>query len=100
MKKIEEINLKSAENLFKRGEFAKSLSALSKLEEKTDVSLKNLCLLHILKSKIYDIMGENSKEEDSLNIAFQKAHDIGDSSLLAEIFILKAEKSISKGEKA
>ena len=99
MKKIEEINLKSAEDLFKRGEFAKSLSALSKLEEKTDVSLKNLCLLHILKSKIYDIMGENSKEEDSLNIAFQKAHDIGDSSLLAEIFILKAEKSISKGEK-
>ena len=81
------------------GRFLKSLELLTRLEEKKEIFPKEQCSISILKSKIFNALGEYPKELQSLELADIKSQEIADICLLFEIVILKAEKAIEKGEK-
>ncbi len=99
MKNNDETNLSFAEKLFYLGDMIKSLEVLNKLEEKKEISPNEQCSIYILKSKIYNIIGEYNKELQSLNSAFKNSQKLDDTCLLIDVLLLKAEKAISKGDK-
>ena len=99
MENNNEINLYFAEKLYNLGDFLNSLEVLTKLENKCESSPKEQCSIYILKSKIYNIIGKYNKELQSLDLAFQKSHELIDNCLLFDVLILKAEKAIVRGEK-
>jgi len=93
------INLNFAEKLYYSGDFINSLEILAELKNQKDVSQKDQCSIYILKSKIYNIIGEHKKELQSVDLAFQQSQGLNDTCLLFDVLILKAEKAIAKGEK-
>jgi len=93
------INLNFAEKLYYLGDFINSLEILKELKNQKDVSQKDQCSIYILKSKIYNIIGEHNNELQSVNLAFQQSQGLNDTCLLFDVLILKAEKAIAKGEK-
>ncbi len=99
MENNNEINLYYAEKLFNLGDVIKSLEVLTKFEESEEISPKEQCSIYILKSKIFNIIGEYSKELQSLDLAFQKCHELNDPCLLIDVLLLNAEKAITRGEK-
>ena len=98
MDNINQINLNSALELFNLGEVIKSLEILTKLEENNETSLKEQCSISILKSKIFNIIGEYNKELQSLELAHHLSQKIDDVSIIFDVLLQKAKKSIEKGE--
>ncbi len=99
MENNNEINLNFAEKLYYSGDFINSLEILTELKNQKEVSQKDQCSIYILKSKIYNIIGEHNKELQSVDLAFQQSQGLNDTCLLFDVLILKAEKAIAKGEK-
>ncbi len=99
MENSNEINLSLAEIIFDSGDAMKSLEVLKNLEENNEISPKEQCSIYILRSKIFNITGEYSKELHSLDLAYQKSQELDDKSLLIDVLLLKAEKAIIRGEK-
>ncbi len=99
MENFDKINLSVAEKLFNLGDVMKSLEVLTKLEEREEISPNEYCSIYILKSKIYNIIGEYNKELKSLDLAFQISQNLDDICLLIDVLLLKAEKATAKGEK-
>jgi len=99
MENSNEINLNLAEVIFDSGDAMKSLEVLKNLEENNEISPKEQCSIYILRSKIFNITGEYSKELHSLDLAYQKSQKLDDKSLLIDVLLLKAEKAIIRGEK-
>jgi len=94
-----EISLDFAEKLYNLGDFLNSLDILKELKNQKEISQKDQCSIYILKSKIYNIIGEHNNELQSVDLAFQQSQGLNDTCLLFDVLILKAEKSIAKGEK-
>ena len=99
MENSNEINLSFAELLFNLGDVMKSLEVLTKLEENHEISPKEQCSIYILKSKIFNIIGEYKKELHSLDLAYQKSQNLNDISLIFDVLLLQVEKAIIKGDK-
>jgi len=99
MENYNEINLSLAEELYNSGDVMKSLEVLTKLEENSEISLKEQCSIYILKSKIFNIIGEYKKELQSLDFALQISQNLNDISLIIDVLLLKVEKAIIKGDK-
>ncbi|MHA1511533.1 MAG: tetratricopeptide repeat protein [Promethearchaeota archaeon] len=99
MENNNEISLDSAEKLYNLGDFLDSLDILKELKNQKEISQKEQCSIYMLRSKIYNIIGEHSNELQSVDLAFQKSQGLNDTCLLFDVLILKAEKAIEKGEK-
>ncbi|QEE14396.1 tetratricopeptide repeat protein [Promethearchaeum syntrophicum] len=99
MEKFSQKILSNAEKLYYLGDFQKSLELLTGLEEKKEISPEEQCFISILRSKIFNALGEFTKELQSLELAYKSSQEIEDVSLLFDAIILKAEKAIEMGEK-
>jgi tetratricopeptide (TPR) repeat protein len=99
MENSNEINLSFAEKLFYLGDVIKALEVLTKLEEGKEISPNEQCSIYILKSKIYNILGEYNKELQSLDKVYQISQKLDDTGLIIDVLLLKVEKAIVKGEK-
>ncbi len=91
--------LRDAEKLYYLGDYLKSLDLLTELQEKKEISQGIQCSISILKSKIFNALGEYTKEIQSLELADKISQEIKDISILFDVIILKAEKAVEKGEK-